>query len=536
MLEKADRKEKLMSEYLMAVRKFVKILKSPVFLFIVIFAIGGFIRLWKFGQVPPGLHQDEASIGLEAYDLVHYGVDRNGVSFPVNFISWGNGMDALYGYLLMPFMLFGLNPITVRLPSLIAGLLTLPLVFFIASKSFGRTFGLIAMFLLAVSPWHILLSRWGINENIVPFIFCLGYACLLLSSSTNYWFPLAMACFGLSLYAYGALYLAVPVFLLIAIPGLFRSKRVGWRSFLIGLSVFLLLAVPIVLFILVNALGWDSIHLGIFTVPRLPDPARFLDVAVTSKTSPLSSMALNTSQMIKLLLINQSDGLIWNSVGQFGYMYPFSIALAILGLVSLFPLGAADSSTGKRLLLAWLLAALSIGVFQLVNTNRIHLVFIPIILCLAACLTWLGQQRRALLVSMLCVYLFCFGAFIKVYFSSSYLVPARSGFFDGLLPALEFVEHTGSGPVCVTDRVNMPYIFVLFVEKPDPAEYVNNMVYAGQEATFTQVRSLGRYSFGVNQCPAGPQTVYVLSGEKPPEAGTGYQESDFGEYQVYVPK
>ena len=68
-----------------------------LFLFIAVLGIGIFARTWEYRSLPPGLNQDEAENGVEAESLYKYGVDRNGVSFPVRFISWGSGQDALYG-------------------------------------------------------------------------------------------------------------------------------------------------------------------------------------------------------------------------------------------------------------------------------------------------------------------------------------------------------------------------------------------------------------------------------------------------------
>ena len=70
----------------------------------VVLVLGVFARTWEYGHLPPGLNADEASIGVEAYDLAHFGVDRNGVSYPVHFIAWGSGQNALYGYILIPFV------------------------------------------------------------------------------------------------------------------------------------------------------------------------------------------------------------------------------------------------------------------------------------------------------------------------------------------------------------------------------------------------------------------------------------------------
>src|SRR5512143_2286870 len=97
-------------------------------LFIAILAIGIFARAWELSSVPQGMYPDEYSVSVDSYSLIHFGVDRNLVSFPVALISWGEGTSALYAYLAMPFLaLGGASPFTYRLPMLLSGILTLPL-------------------------------------------------------------------------------------------------------------------------------------------------------------------------------------------------------------------------------------------------------------------------------------------------------------------------------------------------------------------------------------------------------------------------
>jgi hypothetical protein len=68
-------------------------------LFFFILALGFFGRSWNFSSLPPGLNQDEASCGVDAYDLLHYGTDRNGETFPVHAIAFGSGQNTPYCYL-----------------------------------------------------------------------------------------------------------------------------------------------------------------------------------------------------------------------------------------------------------------------------------------------------------------------------------------------------------------------------------------------------------------------------------------------------
>jgi hypothetical protein len=508
--------------------------KGAKLLFITILLLGIFARVWDFGQVPPGLNQDEASIGVEAFDLYHFGVDRNGIAYPVNFVSWGSGMDALYGYVLIPFIAFGLNPITVRLPSLLSGILTLPLVYFVALRTFSQKTALISMFLLAISPWNIILSRWGINENILPFVFLIGYSCLLLSTADNHWFLISSIFFALCFYAYAVTFVALPIFLGGAVLTLVAAKRVSIRTLAWGLLVLAIMVVPLVIFVLINTIHLDTIRLGLITIPRLPSQARYQTMAAVFDENPIQSVFDNFLIMLNLL-VGQSDGLIWNTVEPYGYFYKITFPLAVFGAISLFGSRNSDRTPERQLLVYWLFAALSIGLVISVNINRFGLVFIPLLLCISTLLVELGNRHRYVTIAALCALLIGFIAFTRDYHGGNYRREADKQFFSGLIPAFDFAHQASGSPICVTDTVNMPYIFALFSEGTNPADYLDDVEYKDPAAAFREVRSLGRYRFGMDECPTDPKTIYILSGEPPPENGIDYKVTTFDTFKVYVP-
>jgi hypothetical protein len=295
--------------------------KKEVLVFMIILIIGIFARVWEFGVIPPGINVDEASIGIEAYDLYKFGMDRNGVSYPVHLISWGSGQNALYAYMLIPFIaLNGLNAVSIRLPMLLSGILSLPLMYLVGRKLINGKFGLVAMFFMGVSPWHIINSRWAVESNILPFVFLTGFTFLLFSNQKNHWFILACIFFALSLYAYGTAYVGVPIFLLLVIPVLIDTKQITVKQTMTGLAVFSVLALPIALFVIVNTFQLNTIHLGPTTIPRLPVQARYEAMAAVFGDSPLQTMSENIRVMLKLLW-SQEDAFPWNFVRSFGYFY-----------------------------------------------------------------------------------------------------------------------------------------------------------------------------------------------------------------------
>lgn len=301
-------------------------------LFLLILALGIFARTWEFGQLPPGVDIDEAATAVDAYDLYKYGVDRNGMAFPVEFVSWGEGQNALYAYLLIPFFAVAkeLSPVVVRLPMLLAGVASLPLAYLLGKALLDSRLGLLSMFFLAISPWHILLSRWGKEVNLFPFVFLAGFVCLLKASKDDRWFVPGCILLGLCLYAYGTSYVTAPIFLLcvMVIGACKRLLRV--KIMILGLSAFAVLAAPIAALIVVNMAQLHSINVGPFTIPRFPSPPRFENQTVAGDATPNQTIAKNLADGA-MLLATQSDGIVSNAVEPFGYFYSITLPFALLG-------------------------------------------------------------------------------------------------------------------------------------------------------------------------------------------------------------
>jgi hypothetical protein len=126
--------------------------------------------------------------------------------------------------------------------------------------------------------------------------------------------------------------------------------------------------------------------------------------------------------------------------------------------------------------------------------------------------------------------------FTRDYHGAAYRQAADRGFFTGLLPALTLASQEGNYPVCVTDHVNQPEIFVLFEDHMNPGDYLGTIQYVDPQAQFRHVKTLGRYGFGLDNCVASPTTIYVLGSEQPPGGGVGYAVRKFGAYRVYIPQ
>ncbi len=508
-------------------------------IFSCILAVGVFARVWQFGRVPPGLNPDEASIGVEAYTLLHFGVDRNGVSYPVQFIAWGDGQSVPYAYLLIPVIALAghLSPVVIRLPMLMAGIASLPLVYLVGKWLVDPGFGLLSMFFLAISPWHIVLSRWALDANLLPFAFLAGFVCLTASRKNGRWFPLACAILGLCLYTYATAYAVVPVFVALVLAVNWRIRLIGKRHMILGLAIFVLVAAPMALFLLINTARLPPLSLGPITIPRYPVTPRYETATLLQGSSQGGTWAANAA-IAAVLLWTQSDGFVQNTVEPYGYFYKFTLPLAILGLAILVSYLAKSFHVWEAsLLLAWMVASLVLAVMLPVNTNQINVIFIPIIVCIALAVHWLGSLHPVILPASLCLLGVAFVGFTLTYHGASYRGPAEAEFRAGILPALQYAAGTTEGPICVSPQSGQ-YIYVLYLEHANPSSYLPSMKFDDPVSTTRNVVSLGRYAFGLENCTGTTSAwTYVFSvADSPPRLGNRYDYKFFDHYVVYSPK
>jgi len=190
-------------------------------IFIIILFLTFFLRFYHLGKVPPGLYVDEVSLGYNAWSILKRGVDEHGNRYPLWFKAFGEYKLPGYVYLTAASIaLFGKNEFAVRFPSAFFGSLTVLLVYYLVKELFSNSpfvirNSLIVAFLLAISPWHLQLSRAAFETNLALFFFVFGLWLFLvfLRKSKNWLLFLSFFFFLLAAYTYNSYRLLVPLVL-----------------------------------------------------------------------------------------------------------------------------------------------------------------------------------------------------------------------------------------------------------------------------------------------------------------------------------
>ncbi len=182
---------------------------------LVIIVLTAVLRLFWLDRVPAALDWDEAAIGWNAKSIWTAHLDEYGTRWPWSFKSFGDYKPPLYIYLTAPMVgLFGTNEISVRLVSVIAGIVSVYLLYLIGSALANKKAGLWAALLLAITPWHLMMSRPAFEPNLA-LMFVLGGIWLWLKGiKRTPYFILSAISFILSLYSYQSPKIFVPIFVL----------------------------------------------------------------------------------------------------------------------------------------------------------------------------------------------------------------------------------------------------------------------------------------------------------------------------------
>jgi hypothetical protein len=400
-----------------------------------ILCLGFILRIVDFGQNPPGLYVDEASLGYNSYSLLKTGKDEYGKSWPVFFRSFGTYPSALYGYLaVVPIKLFGLNSIAVRFPSLISGLILILLMI----TWMGPTVGLI----IAISPVFVFMSRAAFEANLALTVFILALVLAIRSKVHRLFFPLSFVMFSLSEYAYHAERFLAPLFI---VYFTFHYWIIGpkfKKNILLSLLLAIIIQVPL----------W-GVSLSAGANLRLSE----LSYSGSLLQKSLTFSRLYLAYISPANLFSKPDPDLQRSFPDLSVFYWWLIIPFILGLYVVFRRRKHLSLSQKLLLI---LAAVSVVPGAVTkdyfSTLRVLPLFIPLSWIIAE---GLNQLRRTRLPVYLIIIVF---SLIDIYSGLVLLKHERSSTWDYEYSQLFSFLDTRNPLPMVIDNSRLAPVYILF--------------------------------------------------------------------------
>jgi len=249
--------------------------------------VAALLRLIRLGDIPYGVHPDEAQFGLDAIRITHEG--WIGV-----YSHAALGVPTLNDYLTVPGVwLLGRTSFALRIDLALVGLAAVPLLYALVRVAYARAEAFFASLLLAVSYWHLLYSRVAHMSISYPTLLLGALLCIMLGlkrggRAERAWFAGAGVLLGLSIYAYniGAIAVAaVAAFLVVMTLVRYRTRdafRRWWPSPALCLGVTLLVALPFLWYISdPHAYFWE--HIGTYRDVGVTRTAEYRDAGFGGK-------------------------------------------------------------------------------------------------------------------------------------------------------------------------------------------------------------------------------------------------------------
>lgn len=470
------------------------------------------LRIVGLSDHPAGFTADEASFGYDAYSILKTGQDQWGNFFPLNLKSFGDYKLPLYTYLSIPSVaLFGLNVFSARLLSALLGSLSIIAAYLLVNELFkNKKLAFFAGLFLALSPWHIALSRGAYEANLTSFFLPLGLWALIKTKQDKRYLWFAAILLGFNLFSYHtARLLTIPIVIFFVF--LTKQKHLYKSRQALYIMLFLIGAVA---FSMLNGGAARLATSNVFSLAENVFTDRIRFMAAGEPTLLAKVFNNKFSFVVMLFFKNYLDYFspqFWFTEGTreatygmipgVGVLHAFEIVTLLAGLVYLIK----NPSKEILFIVGWIVlapipAALSLGSGLAANRASFMMPALQIFSAFGLFYIYkLFKKREKLFNYALAAILF----FSVVFFAESYWfkqpVYGAKQMHYGMRELVEYVskiEDQYEG-VLVTKKISEGHIYFAFFGKVEPKIYqeaTRNWNFEDQGHVW--VDQLGEYSLG----------------------------------------
>ncbi len=508
--------------------------KYYVFLLVIILA-SAFLRFYKLSVNPPSLTWDEAAWGYNAYSLGIDGKDEFGRFLPLNYLeSFGDFKPPMYAYLdVIPVKILGLNKFSTRFPSAFFGVLTVLLTYFLVKRIFYNSkdkekYALFSALFLAISPWHILLSRAAFEANVASFFLVLGIWAFIAAMQDRKWYLLISAVsFVFTVYTFNTERIVSPI-LVILFALFFRNKLLKIRkTVIIAAVVGFIVLFPTLGFLFTSQAGLRFRQVNIFSDINI---VKTSNQEIANDKNAFWSKIIHNRRFLYAVdylhhyfdnlspafLFVKGDGNPKFSIQSMGQMYTWDIVFFVSGILFLFRkkegywwiipvwllVGIIPAATARETPHALRIEA-SLPTFQIFTAYG-FVVF----------LSWIKKFKKYSSAIIIAVSMLLFLNFLYFYHDYFYQYPYQysSDWQYGYKQSIAYVLSVQNNYdyIQITHNLGRPYIYYLFYTKTNPVYYRKTAIIHRDAFGFVDVESFGKYLFPKNYTYSLSSTKKVL--------------------------
>ncbi|HUO04666.1 MAG TPA: glycosyltransferase family 39 protein [Candidatus Binataceae bacterium] len=470
--------------------------------------LGAGLRTIALDRVPLGFNQDEACNGYDAYSLFTTAHDHRGNFLPIAIQAFNDYRMPLFDYSIGPLVgIFGLKPWIVRLGAALWGIADLIAIGLLCAELLDPSAAVVAVFLVAVSPWHLMLSRFG-HEAITASAtvdWAIAGFLVAINRRDQRWLTASAILFGLSLYSYSITKLFTPL-IIVWIAILYRREiKPLARSAINSTKWFVLIVIP-QLWLLIARGGTIQAH--------------YRQMSVLSGENGIGRLAFNWLDHFS------PSNLFGTGSSVFGAPHDLTLLFAGQAILSAIGFSALLSHQWRKeaiFLIGWLAAAAIPGAMikPAPSLHPLHdiLLVVPWAILSALGMVVLLSLRKATasvesepvvparprlmrqagpLIACVAILMVLVQASISAAYYFTGFSETRESFFQyGVKDLIDEAQKLAPPevPIVMPLTINQPYIYVLFHNSYPPRAFYSKTAVGG-EHLFGSVLAFDRYDFG----------------------------------------
>ena len=404
--------------------------------------------IYKFGELPSYIGVDEAGMAYDSYCISNYGVDRFENSYPLYLKNFGGGQSVLCSYISALFIkILGANMIAYRMPVLLIYILGTIASYLFVSKSKDKKTALLFTFLIITCPWNIMNARQALDCNLYAGMLMIDLF-FMNRAKKNYQYLIAGISVGITLYTYCLSWITMPIFLVIWAIYMLYLKKVKIKQLIIFTIPMIILAMPLIYFLLLNYGIVNKTQIGIFTFPILTE-FRGNQIAISN----IWKTGLESIQTIFLAKKT---------------IYPVYVPLFIIGYVISFTraireIKRKEYTIGTIMVIAFTSMLVGLLFTRIPTPNKANVLYIPIIYFVTIAILEICKNSRVLLLTAIIAISILFVNFEYQYYTKYAIMPNNQWYEDESLSKLSNIleqnEQTKELEKYVIAYRTSPYIY-----------------------------------------------------------------------------
>ena len=503
-----------------------------------IVVLAGLLRFWQLGVIPPSLTWDEVAWGYNAYSIGIDGKDEFGRFLPTDYLeSFGDYKPPVYAYLdVVPVKLLGLNEFATRFPSALLGTFAVLVTYFLAKRIFAKSdkkkwYGIAAALFLAVSPWHIMLSRAAFEANVAMFFILCGawlFLCFVQDKKFFYLF-FSMLGFVLSVNTFNSARVFAPLFVLVLALFFWKILWKEKKKVALVTVIGLVLLIPFIRFSLSPQAKLRYNEVNIFSDVSL---VREANQQIANDHNAWWSKILHNRRLVYSVAYMQhyfdnlspsflfitGDGNPKFSTRDVGELYLWDLPFLIIGFLYIF-----RKKEGYWWLIPlWILLAIVPAAVARETPHALRTENMLPMWQIAGSVGFVEsvfffKKRRKLFLGVALFLLLCSVVYFQHGYYAHYSREFSGEWQDGYKKALLYAkEHENEYQhIVITQALGRPYVYTLFYNKTSPAQFRSTSVVKRDVFGFVDVIQVGKYLFPDTITPMAHTLFIVTPNEVP---------------------